>query len=1038
MKKFRVVLSLILALAVAFSCLTAFAADGDADEDEEDEIVSEFSDVDSSSIVGKAITELAMRGILTGYPDGTFLPEGSITRAEFAVVVTRLAGLDSALPDDAVTHFSDLDADDSYKWARPYVHMAIGQGVISGFEDGTFRAGEPVTYEQAVKMLMCLLGYGDVCESETKRLQELNSANSWSIGYINYANTAGLIKGTNSNEVVRTQPVNRGVVAQLAYNALSVPRLQQTPAGTFRPVTGGGSSGSKGGGGSSGGNGLGDSSIKTINGTVTATYITALDDAVTKNDYYEITLDGDDVYMLSSKKLGDIDLYDLIGQRVKLTYDEDDDLVTAISVTTSKNNLTTIYSGYVNDSDPYFLEVNDNGQIEYCSNPEKETTRHISLAGYKVIFNGKYVSGFKTEDLEDPESPYFFTSGVIELIEVGSYKTAKISSYKNYVVKSPSTSTSGSAGTVTVFYKTGAEARYSFQPTGGSGEYVVARRNSSAVIESVRDLQKYDVISELTSPEELGGINVRIYDITRNSIVGAEVTGASKADDTVDLSASSKKGTYRYNYEYLSYDPDDGGSDQKYDLSRGDDSISVYLDHIGQIACVATNTTTGSATSWKYGYLLYAGRVTDSSAIDKNKPIEFSLIDETGTQRYVNAKSKVQIDGTQYNNNNGEILTKLKESADMANAAYMEKNTITNQAYQQPVRYKLTSAGLMEQLDTVAENKKPDSDDLTCGVAYDGERKYLSGSRFDDFSVTGKTKIFFIPDDRDDWSSYSYGSYSSMFTLNREYHVEAYNLNSSSTSASDAAAMVLLYKQNDSANYNYGSAFMIVTGIQWGDTENGGSNKISGYYFTRSTTPSASTKTYIVSEDVSEDELMRIECGDIVRFLTNTNSGGEIKDIDLWLDASAPVQDDPVSTLDEALESRLIVYDTDTVGEPEKNDKISAPFRLAYGAVAKLERDDPYYITVSPTLPTDNMDMDTDDTTTANSVIKHKFAPTTHVYIYNNRRDAPAHMTMSAALESELINAYDTADINATRVVTFTTNDTTNNSGYLRFIYIIK
>ncbi len=1030
MKNFRVVLSLILALAVAFSCLTAFAADGDAESenDAENEIVSEFSDVDPGTVEGEAITELALRGILTGYPDGTFLPEGSITRAEFAVVITRLAGLQDSLPDDAVTHFSDLDADDSYKWARPYVFMAIGQGVISGFEDGTFRAGEPVTYEQAVKMLMCLLGYGDICESETKRLQELNSANTWSVGYINYANTAGLIKGTNSNEVVRTQPVNRGVVAQLAYNALSVPRLQQTPTGTYKPVTGGssGSSGSKGGGS----NGLGSSDTSVESGTVTATYISALDDDLTENDYNEITINGKDTYMISGKILDDVDLYDLLGQRVRMTYDESEDMVTAISVATSKSNILTVYSGYVNDSEPYFLGV-DGNTIQYCSNPEKETSRTKSLAGFDVIFNGKYIKDFNAEDLLNADSPYYFTSGKIEFIENGSYKTAKISNYKNYVVKSTgSTVGSSSSNTITVFYKTGVDARLEFQPTGGSGEYVIFRRGAKAIT-SLRELSKYDVISQLTSPEDSGGIRVQISEVTRNSLTNQEVTGLGGGyGDMIELNDR----LLQYNYEYVNYDPDQDGADEKYDLGKGDENISVYLDFVGQIACVAMNTTTGSATSWKYGYLLYAdrdGQSESSSSAVKNKPVEFYMMDETGNTRYFDAKSKVYIDGVQYNNTNNEILSKLKASAELANDAYLSQNSVTEQEYQQPIRYKLNSAGNVEQIDTVAENNKPGNDDLDCGFDYDGEQTYLSGSRFSEFSVGSTTKIFFVPDDRDDWDSYSMGTYSNMFTLNRKYHVEAFNLNSSGR-----ASMVLLYKQNDSATYNYNSSFLIVTRLEYSDNETGSTNKLTGFLCNRNSV-GVTPRTYAVSEDVSDAKFDAIDRGDIVRFLTD--SKGNIKDIDLWLDASAPIQEEAADSLEEAISKRTLVYESDTVGTPEESDSISAPFRLAYGSVTRLEKDDPYYITVSPTIPADNIDMETDDTTTDNSVVRHKFAPaTTHVYIYNGKKEAPTHAYMKDVLDNDLINDYANADINATRVVTFTVNKTTDNSGYLRFIYIIR
>lgn len=100
---------------------------------------------------------LSSLGILEGYEDGTFKPEGTITRAEFAAVTVRLLGAeDSAQGAIGGGQFSDVPDD---QWFAGYVNYAASLGIINGMgRRGTFAPQEPVKYQEAVKMLVCMLG----------------------------------------------------------------------------------------------------------------------------------------------------------------------------------------------------------------------------------------------------------------------------------------------------------------------------------------------------------------------------------------------------------------------------------------------------------------------------------------------------------------------------------------------------------------------------------------------------------------------------------------------------------------------------------------------------------------------------------------------------------------------------------------------------------------------------------------------------------------------------------------------------------------
>lgn len=83
-----------------------------------------------------------------GYPDGTFQPERTVTRAEFTVMLMR--GLK---PKDAGAELVFQDAEQIADWALPSVQHAVKMGIISGYEDGTFRPDANITHTEMAIML---------------------------------------------------------------------------------------------------------------------------------------------------------------------------------------------------------------------------------------------------------------------------------------------------------------------------------------------------------------------------------------------------------------------------------------------------------------------------------------------------------------------------------------------------------------------------------------------------------------------------------------------------------------------------------------------------------------------------------------------------------------------------------------------------------------------------------------------------------------------------------------------------------------------
>ena len=101
-----------------------------------------FSDVVLTDWFNNAISTMANGGIITGYPDGTFHPNGNITRAEFAAMSIRFFQDAKVGP----SKFSDTIG----HWAEEAISKALNEGLITGYPDGSFRPDEPITRAEAM------------------------------------------------------------------------------------------------------------------------------------------------------------------------------------------------------------------------------------------------------------------------------------------------------------------------------------------------------------------------------------------------------------------------------------------------------------------------------------------------------------------------------------------------------------------------------------------------------------------------------------------------------------------------------------------------------------------------------------------------------------------------------------------------------------------------------------------------------------------------------------------------------------------------
>ncbi len=94
----------------------------------------------------KNIMYLVDRGIINGYADGTFKPDKNITRAEFVTIIVKALDLATS----KINSFSDIES----HWAKDAISIAYANGIVKGFEDGSFKPNELITREQMATIVV--------------------------------------------------------------------------------------------------------------------------------------------------------------------------------------------------------------------------------------------------------------------------------------------------------------------------------------------------------------------------------------------------------------------------------------------------------------------------------------------------------------------------------------------------------------------------------------------------------------------------------------------------------------------------------------------------------------------------------------------------------------------------------------------------------------------------------------------------------------------------------------------------------------------
>lgn len=164
-----------------------------------------FSDVSERPVVEQdAIKKAVALGIIEGYEDGTFGPDKTITRAEFAKIAVTAAGAkDTAtMLEGNASNFKDVKAN---SWYTGWINASESLGIFKGDTNGNFRPNDTISNQEAITVLMRLLGYND------------NLTGTWPVNYVTKANQINILDDVN---IVASAAAKRGDITVMLSETL--------------------------------------------------------------------------------------------------------------------------------------------------------------------------------------------------------------------------------------------------------------------------------------------------------------------------------------------------------------------------------------------------------------------------------------------------------------------------------------------------------------------------------------------------------------------------------------------------------------------------------------------------------------------------------------------------------------------------------------------------------------------------------------------------------------------------------------------------
>ncbi len=804
MKALKRISAIVISLAMVMTCAFSSVV-----------FAAEMNDVTADNPYFKAINNLVEKGIINGYQneDGTysFKSDGNITRAEFCAIISRADAPTGYNFVSTKSSFTDVAADN---WASPYIEYAVTRKIVNGMGDGTFAPDAPVTYAQAIKMIVCALNYGYAAEVTTP----------WYNTYLEIANALKLTKNAVGNAEL---PAIRGLVAQLVFNMNSTaPAVQTGVDENGNPKYAAGNTTFE----------EQNKGTQEIEGQLVAVFRKSLDgnsDGIANN---QVKVDSNGTIMMfniGSYSMDDIAAF--LGYEVKIAYTEDDSGRNVIE-RINKTSLNTVYT--VEDID---IDSVTTSSIKYFDENSRNGVKELDFASdMKVMVNDGFLA--KNSGWQNNLDVSCGNITFIDYNDNGDMDVAFVKSYETMYVKS----VTKNKNVYTVFDKfydatetPERVASITFNDDTQNIKVKVANNNSDALVDgTLSSIATNNIVSYAVSAMDADDIEIIVSKKTASGSSSASEVKSINSNGAITLGNKEFITSDLYNYildgktNILSAYPQE--------LSIGD-MCTAYLDFTGKIVAVDKKEV-----AINYGYIIKVAPASN----DIDSDVYEVLLYNNGIKKLTVAKNGFKINGSSADpadltnvSNTGVI----DSSAATVNAQLAEGKKV-NAEKAVLVKYELANNGQLKSVTTLDSGNNlmiADAFTYTSNVFTKNTNK---------ITINDKTKVFFVPEDRNQQTKYKMGK--GNLVASETYFVHAFDIENSIANAVVIYGMDVKIKP---------SAETILVKKITGAINNGESVKELIYdTFATASSDADDSKTIKTKE---ESTLDGIEPGDIIKVL---------------------------------------------------------------------------------------------------------------------------------------------------------------------------
>ncbi len=792
-----------------------------------------FSDVDDTNQYKKAITALTKLSVIDGYDENgvsLFKPDNTITRAEFTKLIVFMLGYQ----DLTYSSYEFTDVDSSH-WAKDYIQTAYNLGIIAGYGDGVFAPDTTVTYEQALKMVVCMLGY------ETYAV----TLGAWPDGYIQEAIKLNLTK--NVSGASYTDGASRGVIAQVLYNALEIEMYENNGyewTKTDKTL-------------------LNDYlKAKQLKGTLVGVADVVTEEcssSLNEDQIAILTSSGEEVLInFSSFTSNKTDLTKYLGNTITVYYRQltsnDERMLIIIDDETTKNSQTEISYDE--------LSSLSGTTLKYYDSTSKQKSVKLKDTDLTVRYNGKNVSSGDTVTLvnKDTNEEESFTRqealekwltldtgytiyGSVKLTDTGNDGTVDMIQIYDYETMVAYAAPTTADYRITDKLVTG--NYLVLDPESANYEYTITKDGNEIELTSIA---ANDVILYAKSLDD------SMYTLlVTNKTVNGSITSMSSDGSRMTISGTS----YDIGDTCNAYIQDKQNKTIKVGLTG-----TFYLDAFG----TAVYGTLEQSTVSPYGYI--ADAYLDYDEGGKAYVTVYAPNTSASSAASYALKDRVKFNGSTIDSE--AAIEKLKTTAGYAGdeSEYAEKiygagKSANVTEYSQPARVKIQDNKVTEIVTLTSSEIQTQNEDTEqiakCKEL--GQYTYSSNSFTQSgktaFSVNSSTVVLYIPSDRTQKKNYANKTISSAFTSGESYYVEAYDINSSKI------AGLVIYYGNDGTltNVKKDTDFSIVASVPDSVYSDVRDNDVLTFnVYAGATNTTRSWTTY------DDKEFSDVQVGDVIQF----------------------------------------------------------------------------------------------------------------------------------------------------------------------------